>query len=279
MPNLFDVANHFDDIAVTDGYTGASLFKAQFSTFNGASPDGSTSQRRVISMAPGLTLPLRGAITALEETSLVGLGTKDGIYGEAIRQSFWTKRITDTFEKLTPGEAALGTAGTSLYGHKSYLKDTVNSVTNSEYDPFWEIYFTPYENVSKGDFLKVGALYYRVRSAHLGVSGFTVAASDELDAGARVSVTFTGTGAYDPVSDTYATGTTTVYGLMLDRYKWYEQLTPADRQSLAGDMTLTVAISSITPVIGKDLTISSKPWKILNITAFSDAWELHIRRA
>lgn len=279
MPELTDVAKHFDDIPVTDGYTGAFLFNAQFSTFRESGTDSSVSERRIMSMAPGLSAPARGVICALGEYSLIGFGVQDGIFGGSIRQSLWTRRVTDTFTKLTPGQAALASTGTDFKGHKAYLKDTVNGATNSEYDPFWDISAAPYEGLAKGDFLKAGSTYYRVRSAHLDLSGLTIASSDELDSGARVSVTFSGTGAYAPITDTYATGTTTTYGMLLDRYKWYEQLTQADRQSLAGDMTLSVATSAVTPVIGKECTIASRTWKILNVTAFSDAWELHIRRA
>lgn len=278
MPELHDVANAFDDISVTEAYTGAYLFKAQFSTFNGASPDGSVSQRRVISVAPGITMPARGVITALEETCLVGFGTVDGIFDRAIRQSFWTKRVTDILKKVTPGEAALGSTGVTVLGHKTYLKDTVNTGTNADYDPFWEIYFSPSENVVKGDFFKVGTTYYRVRSSHLDISGFTNAASDELDSGARVSITFTETGAYNPVTDTFNAASTAIYGMFFDRYKLYERLTAADRANMAGDMTAVVAKSSITPVVGRTCTVESRTWTILNITAISDAWEIHLRR-
>lgn len=278
MPDLVLVASHFDDISVTDAYTAAALFKAQFSTFNEAGPDGSTAQRRVMSVAPGVTMPARGVITALEETMLVGFGTKDGIYDQAIRQTFWTKRVTDIFKKVTPGEAALGSTGVTVLGHKAFLKDTVNASTNSEYDPMWEIFFAPYEAVVKGDFFKVGTTYYRVRGSHLDVSGFTNAASDELDANSRVSISFTDIGAYNPVTDAFNAGSSTAYGIFFDRYKLYDQLTPADRTNMAGDMTIIVAKSSITPVVGRTCTIDSRSWVILSVTSNSDAWELHVRK-
>jgi len=278
MPSLFDVSNHFDDIPVTDTYTGAYLFNAQVSTFLGASPEGSTSKKRVFSLAPALVPPVRGVVTALGESYVLGTSIVDGIYGQVIRQSIWSRMVTDYFEILTPAQAALVSAGTMAYGHKSYLKDTVNGISDSEYDPFWEIFFANSEPMTKGTFLKVGITYFRVRSAHVDQAGFTDALSDELDAGSKVSVTFAQTGAYDPVADSYGAGSVTTPGFMFDRYKSYEFLTATDRLNHAGDMTVVVAASAVTPVIGRNITVGGRDWTILNSTAEQDAWSLHVRR-
>ena len=278
MASLFDVSNHFDDIPVTDLYTGASLFKAQISTFLGASPDGHTSKKRVFSLAPGISLPARKGVVALAEQYILGSPIVDGIYGQTIRKSVWSKIVTDSFEILTPGQAALSNSGTPAYGHKSYLKDTVNGATDAEYDPFWEIFFSTSEPVVKGSFLKVGTTYYRVRSTHLDEAGFIDANSDELDAGSKVTIIFAQTGVYDPVTDGYSAGTLATTGFMFDRYKLYDQLTAADKLIHAGDMTVVVAASAVTPVIGRQITVSDRNWTVLNSTAEADAWTLHVRR-
>lgn len=278
MPNIFDVANHFDDIPATDGYSGAALFKVQTSTFLGASPDGSVSQKRIFSMAPGLTFPVRNVVVALGERYITGSTILDGIYGQAIRRSYWAKLVTDSFEILTPGQAALGSAGTTAYGRRAYLKDLVNSPTDAEYDPFWEIFFSVSEPVAKGSFFRVGTTFYRARSIHLDEAGFTNAASDELDTGSRVSITFVDTGVYDAVTDSYTAGSLTTDGFLLDRYKLYDQLTVADQLTQAGDMTVIVATSAVTPIIGRNISIASRLWQVINKTAEQDAWTLHVRR-
>jgi hypothetical protein len=279
MPSIYDIASHFDDIAITDGYTGAPLYYGQFSSFLESSPDGSTSQRRTLSLAPGLALPARKVITALSEQWIVGMGNVDGIYGMPIRQSFWMKKASGSYAILTPAQAALNSAGITAYGHKLYLKDTVNGASDSEYDPFYNFYFSTSEPVTKGSILRFGTLYYYVRATNDGLDGLTEAGTDELDTGAYQSVTFTSTGAYNPVTDTYSAGSTATTGILMDRYMLYQKRTEADQQSLAGDMSLLVATSAVTPVVGKLVTISSRSWKILAVTAEQDAWLLHIRRA
>lgn len=279
MPSLYDVANHFDDIQVYDAYTAAPLFKAQTSTFLGASPDGSVANKRVFSLDPDLALPARRAVTALGEVYILGTGILDGFTGAAIRRSVWTRMVTDTFALLTPAQAVLATSGVSALGHKTYLKDTVNGVSDAEYDPFWEIFFAQGEPISKGTFLKTPTAYYRVRSSYVDDAGFIVASSDQLDAADRVAVSFPYQGAYDPITDSYASATINTFGFLLDRYKLYDLLSKADATNSAGDMTLVVAASAITPVVGRKVMIGSQSWTILTATPEQDAWALHIRRA
>ena len=279
MPDIFDVAQHFDDIAVLDGYALSHLYYGQFSTFLEASPDGSTSQRRTLSLAPGLTLPARKVVSLLGEPWLVGYGNVDGFYGSVIRQSFWMKKATDSLEILTPGQAALGSAGTAAYAHKEYLKDTVNNLTDSEYDPFWDIFLATSEAVVKGTFLKAGASLYRVRSTHIGKEGMIDAASDELDSGYGVTAEFTELGTYNPATDSYSAGTVTTTGILMDRYKLYELRTEADDKTQSGDMTLVVAASAVTPKVGRKVTIATQPWIVVASLPEQDAWAVHLRRA
>lgn len=279
MPDIFDVARHFDDTPIVEAYTSAPLYNGQFSTFLEASPDGSTSQRRTLSLAPDYVIPARRCITALGETYVVGYGTVDGFYGQVIRRSYWMKRVSGLFTVRSPGLAALNTGGVQAYGHKDYLKDLVNNITDSEYDPFWDIYFSEDEVVAKSYFLELSGTLYRVRSAHVGLEGLLDAACDEVDAGARVSCTFTSLGAYNPSTDAYAPGTLTTPGILLDRYSYYELRTEADAKTMPGDMTLVVASSAITPVVGKTVTISGRSWRIEAVTADLDSYALHIRRA
>lgn len=279
MPSLFDVANHFDDIPITDGYTGAALYSGQFSSFLEASPDGSTAQRRTLSLAPGLVIPARRVLTALTERWIVGMGNLDGIYGQAIRQSFWTKKVTDTFQILTPAQAALAQSGVTAYGHREYLKDTINLFTDAQYDPFWDIYFSNTEPVFKGTFLKSGTTLYRARSLHTGKEGLFDASCDELDIGAGVAVVFPQTGAYSPHTDSYAAGSVTTTGILLDRYKLFEYRTEADAKTAAGDMSLVVAQSVVTPKVGWAVTIAAQPWRVEAVTPELDGYLLHVRRA
>lgn len=277
---LKSAARYFDTDTVTDGYTGALLFKAQFSSFEQAAPDGSFQRRRVVSVAPGIAPASRRVVTVQGMRWIMGELVTDAFKDKPIRQTSAAKEATDLFTLLTPAQAALRASGTPLYGHKQYLKDTVNSVTDSNYDPQYEVFFAITENLKAGYFLKSASQYLHIRSMQFANEGYWVAVSDELArnpaSDAEVAVTFTGT--YDPVTETRAAGTTTT-GIMLDMYKLYNFNTEADPRNQAGDMSLIVAKSAITPADNQTLTINGVSWRNIKFTSYHDAWNIQIRRA
>ena len=274
---LKNVARYYDTCPVYDGYTGAYLFKVQPSTFLESSVEGSTSARRVISLAPELTPPAHSIILILGELTLLGAGNLDEWKGSAIRRAYWTKKVTGSFSILTPAEAVLGQPGMAVYGQRQYLKDTVNLPTESEYDPFWDFYFSASLPQLKGKFIRGATSLYRVRSDRNDVDGFLTAASDELELD-PYPITFTSDGVYNPVTDSYTPSTLVVPGLMIEYYKVFERLTQADIAYQAGDMILIVAKSSTTPVANQKFVAQGTTWRILNVYTEQDAWSCHVRR-
>ena len=97
MPSIFDVAVHFNDIVLTDAYGGPGTWYGQLASFIGASPDGSTTTKKVLSLAPGTGLPTRKCIAALSEQWIVGMNNVDGIYGTPIRVSYWMKKVNGSY--------------------------------------------------------------------------------------------------------------------------------------------------------------------------------------
>jgi len=275
MPSLFDVASHFDDVACVDSYTGAALFNAQFSSFIESSPDGSTTQKRTLSLAPTLTIPARRCISFQGEHWIVGDGNVDMIYNTPTRRAYWMKKSFGLFTRYTPLQTLNGSAGISSHAGLKYLKDTVNGVSDSQYDPQWGFDFSQGEVANKGDYIKQGSTYYRVRVSYVDGSGFLHAVCDQLDAGCFVTVTKTSTGAYNPITDTYTSSATSVSALMMEPYKLYSYFTEADPRFTAGDKTLVTAAAL---VVGSTVTINSEPWKVQSSYPEIDAFASHIRR-
>ena len=277
---LKSAARYFDNDTVTDGYTGALLFKAQFSSYESAAPDGSFQRRRVVSVAPGILPATRRVVTVQGMHWIMGELVTDAFRDKPIRQTSAAKEATDLFTLLTPAQAALKSAGTSIYGHKQYLKDTVNSVTDSNYDPQYEVFFGITENLKAGCFLKSAQQYLHIRSLQYANEGYWVAVSDELatNPATDAEVTATFAGVYDPVTETHAAGVTTT-GIMLDMYKLYNFNTEADPRNQAGDMSLIVAKSAVTPKADQLITIAGVNWKNIKFTPYFDAWNIQLRRA
>jgi hypothetical protein len=269
-------AKYFDDTPVFEGYTGEYLWPCQFSSFNDANAVGSTSTRRILSIAPGLEIPVRRAIKVFDDVWLVGDGNPDSWKGSVIRQSFNMKKATSLAALLTPSEACLAAAGVNAYTQQIYFKDTVNSLNNAEYDPFWNFFLAPVETVEKGYFIRSGGKLHRVRSAYLPLEDLRIAQSDEVDAG-PLDATFA-TGAYVPATDSYAAGSVATKVILLDCSKLYENQTKASTSVAKGDMSALVPKSALTPAVGKTVSVQSATWKILSVDSELDCWLLHLRK-
>lgn len=276
MMSLHAAAKHFDTCPVVDGYTLAALWSCQFSSFNDSNVVGSTSTRRILSMAPDLALPARRVIKIFDDRWLVGDGNPDEWEGTIIRQSFNMKKATDLSAILTPAQACAAAIGTPAYSHKTYLKDTINNLTDSEYDPFWNIFFAPGETIDKGYFVRNGSTLYRVRAKYIPLEDLAIVQCDQLDAG-PVSATFE-TGAIDEVTEIRAAGTVTTPVILLDFVKAYGYQTAADPRAVAGDQAMVVAASALTPTAGMRVTASSVAYRVINTLAQLDGWLLHVRR-
>jgi hypothetical protein len=275
---LKDAARHFDTCPVYDAYTGSLVARVQGSTFLESAKEGSTSARRVISAAPEVSFPSHSCLLLLDQIVLVGGMTPDEWNGSAIRKAYWIKRVTDSFTRFTPGQAALNSGGTATYGQREYLRETINSLSDSEIDPLWEIFLSPSLTVPNGTILKGVSTYYRVRSTFVDVDGFLTCMCDELDT-SLTTVSFTTNGTYNPVSDTYGSTTVTTSALTVDFNKLYDYKTQADPKTAAGDQGLIVAQAAITPTNGQSVTISGQPWRVFSVSANLDAWLVQIRRA
>ena len=241
MPELVDVAAHFDDIAVLDGYTGDKLFDAQFNTFDESSISGNVEKKRTMSVRYGTSMPARRLITMFGERWVIGGSNTDGIYNTAIRSSYWLKRSEDLMSVLTPAQALAGSGGFTAYASRMFDNDTQNNGTDSQLDPYWSVFFSTSENVATGSILKLGTKYFRVRSMHDELSGFRLAASDELDTNPLVTVGITQQTGWNPITEVNSTSQVNVPGLLLNMYKLYRLGSTSDRKLNPGDMSLLTA--------------------------------------
>lgn len=291
---IHNAAKYFDKDLLTDGYSGATLYKGQFASFDNSTPDGTFSRKRTLSLAPGLTAPTRHVVSSGGERWIIGEPNLDQFQGRDIRQTFRCKKVNDSFNVRTPGQAALNTtASTTLYGFTEYLKDTTNTQTDASYSPQFRVTVGINEIVLPGQFLKATDKLLHVRSIYEAAEGFWEATTDEIAllqgstwhsgtaalTNCEVAVSFPTSGAYNPISDTYTTSVSNTTGILLDRIKLYDLKSSADPANDPGDMTLVVAQSAVTPVSGQTLTANSLTWRIVSSVAYQDAWELHIRRA
>lgn len=278
---LKDAASFFMKQPIYDAYSSAVLFNAQTSGFDDHSSSGATSRRRVMSVRDGTAMPARAVVALLGDNWIVGSGIPEALQGQTLRVNYPLKKSTGLLAKLTPGQACLQAAGTAMHAHKTYFKDTVDTVTKSDTDVMWNVFCPLGEGVARGTFFRDSdSRLYRVRDAYASDEGFTVAEADDFDAASLQSVTFQSNGAYNGVTDSFAAAPVTTKAILLDHTDFYvfsTQHSAVDRK--AGDKTMFVAASAVTPKVGALLTFQSKTWNVTQVAAELDAWALNVRLA
>lgn len=279
---LKNAAKLFDTCPVYDAYTGALLFKVQTSTFLESSLEGSTASRRVISLAPEITPPAHSCILALNQLLLLGGENPDEWAGSAIRRAYWTKRITDSFRVRTPAQVLNSVPGTAVYGQRKYLRESINTQTDSELDPTWDIFLSKSLTPSRGMFISSATVLYRVRVSYEDVDGFRTCQSDEVDEPVR-TMTFTTSSSYDPVTDSYAPATVALPSILLDYSKVFSKADAYEDKVKAGDICAVIGKSLVVPSVGQTIGIEAASryrgnWQILKVSDELDARLLHLRR-
>lgn len=274
---LHNAAIFFDRETVQDGYTGATLFKAQVKNFNDASSTGATLRRRVLSVSPANIMPARGCVKLGNLHWIAGIGLIDTFQGRDIRHTYNLRVGSSLFDILTPANACIGALATvSAYGYEEFFKDNQDNTSGSAYDTFWNIFFSRSEPIVVGSFFRSGSRMLRVRQTYVNAEELRVAESDELDTDWSQVAVFTDLGAYNPVTDTYNSTAVSVQAIQMDSFKLYKWRVESEAQKKPGDRTVLVPLT-VTPVIGSTFTMVGRSWRVLSVQPELDAWALHSR--
>lgn len=277
MPEFVDVASYFDNETAYDAYSGVAAFQGQFNTFIETAVIGSTERRRTMSVRPGTALPLRRAISINGEKWLIGNGNTDSFFNTPVRTAYWLKYANQAGALVTPGGYFINASGTEVLVSLEYEKDTTDSLTTSEYDTFWRAYLSATESAPRGTLIVMGPKLLRVRASHVELGGFLMAQCDELIDPGAVNMTVQGAGPsqYDPVTDSYVSGTKTIKAIVFDMYKLYRYDTKADTRMGQGDRAALVPESV---AVGSTVSINSQDFRVVSSAPELDAFALHLTR-
>jgi hypothetical protein len=218
---------------------------------------------------------LRKVIKLHDEVWVVGAGIVDMFQNTAVRKSYWMKKAYASFNLSTPAEACNGVPGAvDAYGHRLFLKSTVNSVTDSGYEPFWNIYLGINELAGTGTFLRDSYNnWYRCRVTYDSDEGFRMVEADAVNP--PVAVVYDTNPVYNAETDTLVSTPATVQGFQLQASKLYRFHTNADTKFFAGDSTL---VTSVPLPVESTVVVGGVRHEVLDSGPELDAFMSHLRR-
>lgn len=277
-----NVAKFFDRDSCYDGYTGTFLFKAQLASYDGSQPDGTPQRRRTVSLAPELvaSVPTHRVVLVHGDRWILGNFIQDGFYDQAVRSTAYAKYATGLYAVLTPAQAANNAAAPrSIYGSADSKREAKNP-DGSDYRTVSVVHVAGTETGLLTKFLRIGSTYYHVKSDTYDINGHLELVVDlvEWDYAASPTVTVAYTGAWNPVTETFAAGAT-FQALALPRTMLYREDVQDAAKNLPGDTTLLVdKLAYLNPAAGAKLTLAGASWAVEGYVTYGDAWALHVRR-
>lgn len=273
----------FDRALCADAYVLGPSFKAQLDLFDDSKRDGGTVARRVLSVAPGVALPARGAINVHGEVFLVGGLHQDSFNGSVVRKKYVCHRADSLGMVRTLEQAILATAGTATYGARLWVKDMKEVDVSSKLNAFFNLYFAASEAIPVGSVVTLQGIMHLVRNSFVSAAGFRLAEADELPLTCLQSIVYTDKSgqAYDEANDAYGTLPPATVPVLWHRFQsGFENLRPAAEPFLPGDVTVNVSKASVAAAgTGDTFVMLGSTWRVLDVRDNgANVWMLHARR-
>lgn len=288
---LSDAAAYFNNTVFTDAY-GAATFKGKLMSFDDATRDALSTERRIVSVAPGTVVPARRAVIAAGFTWLVGdVAVDTDGQGNPLRHKYVLHQASELARMYTFGDALAGVVTKSLWGARLWVKGTKEVDESSGVYDAYTCYFSKSEDIRDPDhangtffdsreqyvLIWIDQRWHLVRTSYLTGGGFLAAVVDELPEPVMVNVNFV-TRVYNPVPDTWTETPKIVPAVNLRWQSNFQYFTRYSATYENGDCQIKVRKADITPKAGDRVDLQGRPHKVVAVWDEAPVWGVHLRR-
>lgn len=276
---LANAAKRFDKLKLYDAYSGDFACAAQLDVFDDSRRDAYGVERRILSVAPGVTMPARRALLEpiLNEVWIVGAGMPDYFNAEHIRHKHVVHRADALGTLRTPEQTLAGTGGVSAYVNAAWVKDAKQLEESSNAPGMYSVFVAKGEPVSANSVVTAEGLLLWVRGVYETAGDFTVAEAEDIT-GALATVSYE-TQQYNAKLDTTAPVTLAVQALTLRWQALYENSSDAAVRVERGDRVCVVRKLDVAAPKAGDIVRGKYPWRVHNIEDRGGVWALQVRIA
>jgi hypothetical protein len=273
---LAAAATHFDKQVLTDAY-GSAKIVGQFDLFDDTKRDGVISRRRILSVAPAVTMPVRNALKMDGMVWIVGSGNPDYFGKDPLRRKYVLHEADGLASVQSFSQFLANEAGVSAYSALEWVKAAKEIDESSELTNIYGAVFARSEVVPQIGIMTLGGIRYLLREPHQSSAGFLAVYVDEIREPAIESGTFANR-AYDPVDDVWTATTSAINFIRLRWQSHFKYLSQRTLRYQAGDDVLICLTSAATPKPNDKITLSDGTWQVLTVQPEGATWSLHVRR-
>ena len=273
---LTQVSRYFDRTPVLDPETGAELFRAQISNYDGSKRDAFTAYRRIMSVAPEIDIPLKRVVRAHDEVWIVGDGHVDG-WSEPHRRKHIVHQAAGRARVWSLAGYLANDPPNDTWADLQWVVDRAEEEVGSHKPQMYVAVMSNTERVREHDVVQVGDERLFVQAAAYHASGF-LEARGILQLGGASDVTLNvQRRTYDPVTGKYTTATVaTAHTLNVRWQELYLYGNQLDERFQEGDTVF--AVPAETQVQMEDsISFLGRAYSIQSIKTISGALVLHGR--
>lgn len=274
MLKLSEASSYFDRTEIKDPDNGRVLFYGQVGPYDDSKRDAGGAYRRILSVAPGTTLPAARAVRIFGQVWLTGAQETDGLE-EAHRDKYVLQQAHVKYSVSRLPSFLSATPTLTSWGSVEWIKDAKEIDSSSRAVPIFTVYFGSAADVREYDIIWWGVSAYLATAVHVHASGFLAATCVKLEYAAVDSTLATRT--YDPAQGKYtATVPTTVKALRVRWQSLFLYGSQADAHYKTGDCTLVLPAATV--VATKDtITVSGITWGAVSVETLAGAVLVHGR--
>lgn len=268
---LAAVAKSFNKAVCLDGYSGAFAFNGQLYPYDDSERDSESFQRRILSVAPGSTIPPRRVVSCAGTRFILGKENPDVWKNRIIRVGHVAHEATDYASIRTLEQACLNQPGVSVWAGRSWVKDAAFTEQTSNLTPLYHIHVAAGEPLVPKTILAFAGHHHVVRSVIAGATGLTIGLVEQMSEPA-IETAIVSTGVYDPVTETTTAGSITITVI---RVRWQALFRYDDNIAPSfgpDDIQLVVAKSVLTVRPGMAVTLSDGTWHIASAASEGPVW-------
>lgn len=289
MMRLSQVGRVFDTMTIRDAYRTHVSFRGRVMPYDDNSRDSLATERRLLSIPAGITMPPRRVIHAAGERWVVGQGTKDFHGDEQIREKFILHRVDDLAKVYTFAQALSGAAPYEMYAGRLWVKDRQEN-DSASLNPAYSVYLSATETladpawVTSPNFdgneanvlIHMHDKWHLVRNTIDTAGGFTLAVADELPEPTLLEVEMTSL-VYNRLSDTKVPTVKTLKGLNIRWQLGFTYLAAYSPKFVAGDSILMVLKTEATPSAADTFRVNGQNMKVITVLDHGAVWSVHLR--
>jgi hypothetical protein len=297
MMKLSQTARFFNRTPFSDAYDPLVQGTCRVMTYDDNSRDSLSTERRIMSVVAGTTIPSRRVVRVGDDRWIVGNSSTDHHLDEPMHQKYVLHRADELAAVKTFAQVLQGVEGKSIWAGRLLVKQTKEPTESSALFNQYQIYCAAQEELrdealtsrvldgrDASVLVEMAGRWHVLRGIATTAAGLQVALADEMPEPVVVDVEFTAK-TLDLVTESRVDVVRVARGINLRWQSYYFYHTTYTPKFEEGDSVLVILKGATTPTAGDMVKMFGRTYRVISVADpaplldHDSVWNLHLRHA